>query len=200
MARGREGRGERRDAGGDGHDRERIAQGAARLIAEHGITDWALAKRKAARMLMLPDRTALPGDDEVEAALADYHAIFGGEEHADVLRAQRGEALQWMRRLSEFGPRLVGGVAEGWATEHSDIRLELTAEDVKEVEIALINAGVDYRTPPQRGPSRPAELVVETVAGDMRLIVRSVAAGRQRPRRDVRLVADQVAALLGEKS
>ena len=29
--------------------RSRIAQAAARLIAEHGITDWSLAKRKAAR-------------------------------------------------------------------------------------------------------------------------------------------------------
>jgi hypothetical protein len=38
-------------------------------IAEHGITDWSLAKRKAARELMLPEREALPGDDEVQAAL-----------------------------------------------------------------------------------------------------------------------------------
>ena len=34
-------------------DRTRIAQAAARLIAEHGITDWSLAKRKAARQLGL---------------------------------------------------------------------------------------------------------------------------------------------------
>ena len=31
------------------HNRVRIAQVAAKLIAEHGITDWSLAKRKAAR-------------------------------------------------------------------------------------------------------------------------------------------------------
>jgi hypothetical protein len=30
-------------------DRIRIAQAAARLIVEHGLTDWTLAKRKAAR-------------------------------------------------------------------------------------------------------------------------------------------------------
>jgi hypothetical protein len=202
MARGREGRSERRDTGPEAQDRTRIAQGAARLIAEHGITDWALAKRKAARMLMLPDRAGLPGDEEVEAALADYHAIYGGEEHEAALREQRTEALQWMRRLAEFRPRLVGGVAEGWASEHSDIRIELVAEDVKEIEILLINQGVDYRTPPSRGADRPDELVLDTAAGNVRLIVRSVAASRQLPRRDrhgnaeTRLDADAVAALL----
>ena len=54
-------------------NRVRIAQAAARLIVEHGITDWTLAKRKAARQLMLPEREALPGDDEVAAALAGLH-------------------------------------------------------------------------------------------------------------------------------
>ena len=127
------------------HDRARIAQVAAKLIAEHGIADWSLAKRKAARSLMLPDRVALPGDDEVAAALVEYHALFGGDAHAATLRAQREEALRWMRRLHEFAPLLTGGVAAGWATEHSDIRLELVANDAKLVELALLNAGVAYR-------------------------------------------------------
>ena len=35
----------------EGREREAIAQLAARLIAEHGIGDWSLAKRKAARQL-----------------------------------------------------------------------------------------------------------------------------------------------------
>src|SRR6266511_1199589 len=40
--------------GRDAQDRTRIAQVAARLISEHGLTDWSLAKRKAARQLMVP--------------------------------------------------------------------------------------------------------------------------------------------------
>src|SRR5450432_3063019 len=126
--------------GREAQDRTRIAQVAARLIAEHGITDWSQAKRKAVRQLMLPDRAALPGDDEIEAALVDYHALFGGEAHVAQLRAQREEALRWMHRLAAFEPALVGGVAAGWATAHSDIRLELIADNVKAVELALLNA------------------------------------------------------------
>lgn len=182
-------------------NRLRIAQVAAKLIAEHGIADWTLAKRKAARQLMLPDREALPGDDEVAVALADYHALFGGDVHLQQLREQREEALRWMRRLADFAPLLVGGVAAGWATEHSDIRLELTAADAKLVELALLNAGVAYRAM-HADHDGAAELFVETPRGGLRLSVREAADARQRPRRDrhgneeIRLDADAVAELL----
>jgi len=169
--------------GRDAQNRTRIAQLAARLIAEHGISDWSLAKRKAARQLMLPAREALPGDDEIEAALAAHHALFGGEAHAAALRAQREEALAWMRRLAHFRPTLVGGVAAGWATAHSDIRLELVADDAKSVELALINSNVDYRVAPMRSAEAPAELQIETPRGGVRLIIVSDVAARQRPRR-----------------
>ena len=186
----------------DGAQRATIAQTAARLIAEHGIADWSLAKRKAARALDLPERAALPGDDEIEDALRDYHALFGGDAHAASLRTQREEALVWMKRLAAFRPLLVGGVAEGWATQHSDIRLELAADDSKSVELALVNGGCAYRSLPQRGPDAAAELAIETRRGIVRLTVRSHGAARQLPRRDrhgqaeLRLDAEAVAALL----
>lgn len=182
-------------------NRQRIAQTAARLIVEHGITDWAHAKRKAARQLMLSAREALPGDDEVEAALTEHQALFGGEEHAATLREQREEALVWMRRLRAFQPLLVGGVAAGWATEHSDIRLELACDDQKAVELMLINGEVEYRAGPMRGPDAPTELYIETRRGGVRLIVRDEREARQRPRRGetkARLDAAQLERLLDE--
>ena len=174
---------------------------AARLIAEHGIADWSLAKRKAARSLMLPDREPLPGDDEVAGALTEYHALFGGDEHAATLRAQREEALRWMQRLREFVPLLAGGVAAGWATAYSDIRLELAANDAKLVELALLNAGVAYRAM-HSDRDGAAELFVDTPGGGLRLSVREPEDARQRPRRDrhgneeIRLDEMAVAALL----
>jgi hypothetical protein len=187
--------------GREARDRTRIAQAAAKLIAEHGIADWSLAKRKAARQLMLPERTPLPGDDEVEAALVDYHALFGGDAHAAQLRAQRDEALRWMLNLRTFEPALVGGVAAGWATAHSDIRIDLIADNAKAVELALLNAGISYRTM-NAADDGPQSFFVDTPAGGVRLSVRTAEAARQLPRRDrhggdvLRLSAAELSALL----
>ena len=182
----------------DTQSRARIATVAARLIVEHGLADWSLAKRKAARQLMLPERVALPADDEIQQALASHHALFGGEAHAATLRRQREEALAWLRELGAFEPRLVGGVAAGWATEHSDIRIELTADDSKAVELALINRDVAYRVAPGVAQQAPAELLVDTPRGSVRLVVRTPFAARQRSRREEALDASAVAALLDD--
>ena len=61
--------------------RERIAQLAARLIAEDGMQDYGMAKRKAARQLGAPDSHSLPNNSEVEQALREYQALYQKEEH-----------------------------------------------------------------------------------------------------------------------
>jgi hypothetical protein len=188
------------NAGRDAQNRARIADVAARLIAEHGLSDWSLAKRKAARQLMLPERTALPGDDEVESALAAHHALFGGDAHRMRLRTQREEALRWLETLSSFSPTLVGGVAAGWATAHSDIRIELVADDSKAVELALINLSVPYRVAPSASQHASPELFIDTPRGGVRLIIRTRFAARQRSRRDeTRLDAVAVAQMLRDE-
>lgn len=185
----------------DSRDRLRIAQGAARLIAEHGIRDWSQAKRKAARELMLGEREPMPGDDEVEDALVEYHAIFRGAAHAEQLRGQREEALRWMKRLAAFRPQLTGGVAAGWATAHSDIRLELQAEDAKLVEMALLGEDIAYRSL-HSDRDGASDLFIDTPRGGLRLSIGSPGDNRQRPRRNrhgrtiPRLDATALAALL----
>lgn len=179
-----------------------IAQTAARLIVEHGITDWSLAKRKAARTLGLPDSVQLPANDEIEQALAQHHALFGGTAHEERLRLQRSAALHWMHQLEAFAPLLVGGVAAGWATEHSDIRLELTADDPKTVEIVLAGAGIRYAvTAPADDETRPSgsvQLLISTSRDRIRLVVLTPSQRRNRSRRDdeTRLSRSDVAALL----
>ena len=182
--------------GPDGQQRTSLAQATARLIATQGLTDWSQAKRKAARELGVPERAALPGDDEVEDALVEHHALFGGERHRAMLRERRAEAVGWLRELADFDARLVGAVAEGWASEHSDIRIELCADDSKAVELALLNAGVAYRAMPS-GAGDADELYVDTRRGGVRLSVRTPYAMRARPRRGaLRLDAAAVEALL----
>ena len=151
-------------------NRSRIAQTAARLIAEHGLTDWNAAKRKACRELGLPDREALPDNEEVEQALRDYNSLFQYAEQPARLRLQRLEALRWMERLSQWNPVLTGAVAAGWATEHSEVRLELEAEDAKSVELSLLNAGVEYACAPVPAGSAPqVQLRIERPQATVRL-------------------------------
>jgi len=184
-------------------DRIRIAQAAARLIAEHGISDWSLAKRKAARSLMLPETSALPSNDDVVQALTEHHALFGGAAHAKSLRVQREEGLVWMRRLAAWQPLLVGGVAAGWASAHSDVRIELAADDPKSVEIELAGRGIAYRAPPPQPEAEKATggiaLLINSSRATIRLTILTPQQRRNRPRRDEpRLSIDDVAQLLRE--
>ncbi len=168
------------------------------MIAEHGLTDWTLAKRKAARQLMLPETTGLPSNDEIEAALADHHALFGGDAHLAALRRQRVEALAWMRRLARWEPLLVGGVAAGWASEHSDVRLELVADDPKSVEIALAGDGVAYAALPPRADDPAAHLRIDSSRAAVRLAILTPQQRRNRPRQDdeLRLDIDELVEVL----
>lgn len=166
-------------------NRVRIAQAAARLIAEHGLSDWAAAKRKACRELGLSGREPLPGNEEIEQALRDYNSLFQPQAQAASLRAQRMMALEWMERLSPWRPLLVGGVAAGWATAHSDVRLELEAEDPKAVELGLINAGIEYTAAATASGAAPgARLNAGRGAAAVRLDIVSPQQRRNRPRRN----------------
>ena len=182
-------------------NRTRIAQVAARLIAEHGLADWSLAKRKACRELGLPSDEALPGNEEVERALRDYNSLFRAETQPASLRAQRLDALRWMERLARWAPVLTGAVAAGWATEHSDVRLELEAEDAKTVELALINEGIAYIQMPAPAEAAP-QLCIDSPGPTVRLVILTPQQRRNRPRRDrsgaadERLTASQLKALL----
>jgi hypothetical protein len=166
-------------------NRTRIAQVTARLIAEHGMGDWAAAKRKACRELGLSGNERLPTDDEVEEELRNYNTLFQAATHPTALRSQRALALEWMERLAEWQPNLVGGVAEGWATPHSDVCLELEADDSKAVELALINAGIAYNaSASSTGADAPVSLLIERPGAAVRLSIVTPQRRRHRTRRD----------------
>ena len=123
--------------------RRALAQEAARIMAEHGIRDFLVAKRKAAERFGVADGAALlPKNSEIESALAEYQRLFGGASHLEALEAQRRAALSAMRYLSEFEPRLVGAVLSGTATEHSEVQLHLFADRVESVTLKLLDEGV----------------------------------------------------------
>ena len=131
--------------------RRALAQEAARIMAEHGIRDFLLAKRKAAERLGVDERSAvLPKNVEIETALAEYQRLFGGESHVESLYSKRLAALHAMRHLREFEPRLVGSVLSGTATEHSDIQLHLFADYAESVAIKLMDKGIPHEVTEKR--------------------------------------------------
>jgi hypothetical protein len=126
--------------------RARIAAAAARLMAEDGIDDFALAKRKAAKQLGATDAQALPGNDEIEAELREYLALYQADEHPQRIAELRGIALDAMRALQRFNPYLTGQVLKGIAGPYVEIELQLFPDSVKEVEIFLLDRNLSYDT------------------------------------------------------
>jgi len=140
----------------------------------------------------------MPSNEEIEVALADHHALFGGEAHTESLRLKRAKALEWMDRLAAWKPLLVGGVAAGWATEHGDIRLELVADDPKAVEMDLAGREVPYAALPARAGDEVTHLRIESPRGTIRLAIVDPTQRRNRPRKDdePRLDAAALSALM----
>jgi hypothetical protein len=126
------------------HLRSAIAQEAARLMAEHGIQDFLVAKRKAAERYGVVDGPLLPKNIEIEAALVSRQRLFGGDAHASCLQEQRRVALQAMRLLEPFEPRLVGAVLAGSATAYADIQLHLFCDSAESVCMHLMDRRFAY--------------------------------------------------------
>jgi hypothetical protein len=108
--------------------RERLAQEAARLMAEGGIEDFGLAKRKAAERLGLRGNGALPTNAQIQARLAERQRIFEPEHLDRRLAKLRRVAADVMLDLLPFEPRLVGAVLDGTATINSAVELHVFAD------------------------------------------------------------------------
>ena len=143
--------------------RQMVAQEAARIIVDHGIRDYRLAKQKAADRLRVAGRGSLPGNAEVEAAVTEHLQIFGRESHANHLRMMRIAALSAMELLTLFTPRLVGPVLVGTADENSAVNLHVFADSPEAVALQLAEMGVSFRPYERRLKSRRKQ--VETYAG-----------------------------------
>jgi hypothetical protein len=124
--------------------REQLAHQAAKLMAEGDITDYAFAKRKAARQLGASDTQHLPSNQEVDEALHIYRALYQHESHPGILYQLREEALAAMRLLEQFHPYLTGSVLSGTAGEHSDINLMLFSDDAKAVLLFLLKHDIEF--------------------------------------------------------
>ena len=146
--------------------RARIAAAAARLMAEDGINEFALAKRKAARVLGAANTESLPGNDEIEAELRAYLALYQADEHPQRVAELRKLALQAMSALEHFNPYLTGPVLEGTAGTYAEIELQLFPESTKEVELFLIDRNLPYEASDERRYSGARARAVAVISLD----------------------------------
>jgi len=150
------------------HLRSAVAQEAARLMAEHGIQDYLVAKRKAAERYGVVEAAFLPKNTEIEAALLSHQRLFGGAQHASSLQEQRRVALEAMKMLASFEPRLVGAVLAGSATEFADIQLHLFSDNAEAVYMHLLDRRYDYEVFERRVRLSPErQLTVPSVRFEM---------------------------------
>ncbi|WP_294268757.1 hypothetical protein [Propionivibrio sp.] len=151
--------------------RTRIASAAARLIAEDGISDYALAKRKAANHLGFPDNVHLPENAEVEAELRIYQRLFQDVEQIARVTCLRQKASGIMSKMLKFNPYLTGSVLDGTAARFAEIDIQLFTDSAKDVEIFLLNQGIDYEHSTPRSERAETVLTIHDEDALVNLVV-----------------------------
>jgi len=133
-----------RDRNSNTRLRRQLALEAARLITEHGIRDYRLAKQKALQRYGSRSHQALPRNVEIEAAMLEYQHVFHAAQYPRLLADLRTTACQAMRFLAPFHPCLVGSVLSGAVNEHSDINLHVFAGTPEDISNHLRENGIRY--------------------------------------------------------
>ena len=124
--------------------RQLVAQHAARMMAEDGISDYGYAKKKAGRQLGVVDANCLPSNAEIEEEIRLFHDIYNSDDQPEALRILRQDALATMQIFARFHPHLTGSVLDGTAGQYAETHIHLFADSAKDVEIFLLNQQIPY--------------------------------------------------------
>ena len=161
-----------------------LAAEAARILVEEQLTDYGLAKRRAAERLGLSSRSALPDNARVEAEVLAYQRLFGGRAYVERLRLLRQTAVQAMKLLARFEPRLSGAVVTGAISQAHRVQLHCFPDQPELVDVFLAERGFeveaderDYRFGDGRSERVP---LARFEAGEVGVDVALFAPGQER--------------------
>jgi len=140
----------RGEAAADAQLRVRISQECARIMAEEGVRDFQLVKRKAAERLGVKSNRYLPSNAEIDESLHDYLRLFHAEALAHNLRRCSALACEVMHNLDRFHPRAVGPLLRGNVTDHSPVELHVFADTPEDLNWFLADAGIPFETADKR--------------------------------------------------
>lgn len=125
--------------------RHKLAQEAARLMAEEGVQDFRFAKRKAAEHLGLDTRSLhLPTNLEIEQAVDAHQRLFRANSQRAHVQNLRETARAAMRMLDGFDARLVGSVLAGTAPDHPVVHLHVFSEAPEQLAWFLMDNNIPY--------------------------------------------------------
>jgi hypothetical protein len=131
-----------------------IAVEAARLMYEESVKEYFTAKRMAAKRVLGKVEgkrarfrpAALPSNGEIRDALLCIAQAAEGASRTKKLFAMRVVALETMKKLEAFEPRLIGSVSTGHVRRGSDIDIQLFTDDDEAVEQHLVGLGLGFET------------------------------------------------------
>jgi len=124
--------------------RNRVAMLAAKYISESGISDFQLAKRKAAQHLGVDEKRYMPSNKEIESALFDHQKLFYSDSQPEQLKKCRETAVHAMQFLKSFNPRLVGDVLSGTANEYSHVEVHVFADYPEQVRLFFLEEQIPF--------------------------------------------------------
>ncbi|MCL5799646.1 MAG: hypothetical protein M1574_06100 [Gammaproteobacteria bacterium] len=124
--------------------RQAIADEAARLMLDHGIADYGLAKRKAAVAFGEPPHGIhLPTNEEIESARHLRQSLYTPDAPVRVEQLRR-LALRVMNFLHPLRSALTGDALRGIVTAQSRLELHVFCQTPEEVALHLLDKGLPY--------------------------------------------------------
>ena len=121
-----------------------VANLAAQLIMEEGIKDYLFAKKKAARSLGLNENVSLPTNSQIDKAIDEFNKIFNPNIDIEFLELFKTQALEIMSIFKNFKPHLMNQLSQGIIPKFPEIKINLFADNLKDVEYVLLNSELSY--------------------------------------------------------
>jgi len=121
-----------------------VANLAAQLIMEEGIKDYLYAKKKAAKSLGINENANLPTNSQIDKAIDEFNKIFNPNIDIEFLQQFKTQALELMSIFKNFKPHLMDQLSQGIIPKFPEIKINLFADNLKDVEYVLLNSDLSY--------------------------------------------------------
>jgi len=124
--------------------RRAIAVDAAKLMYQGSEKEYFTAKRKASRRYGVNFKYQpqdLPSNSEIKDQVQLLAEMFEGENRYFRLTAMRYQALEIMKILRRFHPKLIGSVLKGHIRKGSDIDIHVFSDSIYDITMLLEGEG-----------------------------------------------------------